>query len=253
MARIKIISENKLRYIAGKRGFNLIYLEKDYFLTLFLYLIKDVGNVCFKGGTAINKTILKHNRLSEDLDFVCQSDLESVKKIITRIIKENKDIFPKYNFENQISDFFRLKGSYNSFFSGTDSIIVDMNAKASVLLKPKKHDIYHFYDDIPKFQILILNPKEIVAEKIRALIARNQPRDYFDVYHLIQEGYKIDLNLVKKKLEEANEEYTVERIFKNAKKIYSRWETEINQLTNKPVKFMTVIKKLQKEFKYKNN
>lgn len=37
MDEIKIISENRLRYLSGYKGFNLIYLEKDYFLTLLLY------------------------------------------------------------------------------------------------------------------------------------------------------------------------------------------------------------------------
>nr|MBA4404771.1 hypothetical protein [Nanoarchaeum sp.] len=237
MAEIKIISESKLRYIAGERGFNLIYLEKDYFLTLFLYLLKDVEGLCFKGGTALNKIFLSHKRLSEDLDFVCKKDILTVKEQVIKIWKNNKNFFPKYKFENETPNFFRLKIFYNSFFSKTNYILLDVNQKASIILAPQKQKIYPFYEGIPNFEIFVLSPKELVAEKIRTLITRNQPRDYFDVYNLFEKGHKIDLKLVKKKMEEVGQEFEVKRIFKNAQKIHSRWDTEITQLTNEPVKF----------------
>ena len=251
MVEIKIISENKLRYLAGEKGFNLIYLEKDYFLTLFLYLLKDVNGICFKGGTALNKIFLNHERLSEDLDFACQKDIQNVRKEVLEILKNNKNIFPKCNFENETRDFFRLKIFYNSFFSRVNYIILDVNRKASVMLQPHKQEIHHFYDEIPEFDVLTLNIEELVAEKVRALITRKQPRDYFDVYNILKKKYTVDLQLVRRKLREVNQEFKVERIFKNTQKIYSRWDIEIQQLTNRPVEFVTMIKKLQKEFKYK--
>jgi len=250
MAEIKVISENKLRYLAGEKGFNLIYLEKDYFLTLLLYFLKDVEGICFKGGTALNKIFLNHTRLSEDLNFVSKLKVSKVKTKIVELLDNLKGIFPRYQFENQTSNFFRLKIFYKSFFTRTNFVIVDVNSKASILLQPEKRKIHHFYDEIPKFEILTLNVNELIAEKIRTLITRKQPRDYFDVYMLLKKGYSIDFSLVEKKLEEVNQKFRVERIFKNVHKVYSRW-SELEQLTNKPVKFTTVIKRLQKEFKYK--
>jgi predicted nucleotidyltransferase component of viral defense system len=244
MVEIKIISENKLRYLSGQKGFNLIYLEKDYFLTLLLYFLKDVEGICFKGGTALNKIFLNHTRLSEDLDFVSRLKASEIKKQIMELLDNMKGIFPKYQFENQTSNFFRLKIFYESFFTKTDFVILDVNSKASIVLKPEKQKIHHFYDEIPKFEVLTLNVRELIAEKIRTLITRKQPRDYFDTYMLLKKGYKIDFNLVKKKLEEIDQKFEIERVFKNAHKVYSRW-SEIEQLTNKPVKFTTVIKKLQ--------
>lgn len=252
MADIKIISENELRYLSGLKGLNLIYLEKDYFLTLMLYLLKDVKGLCFKGGTALNKIFLNHVRLSEDLDFTCQGNIEPVKEEILRILKDNKDIFPNHSFENQTPKYFRLKAFYGSYFTGKNYVVLDINAKASVLLPPKVQDVKHFYEGMPKFGILTLDINELFAEKIRALITRNQPRDYFDTYMLLENGHKIDVELVRKKLKEADEEFSTERIFKNAKKIYSRWNSEMAQLTNNPVEYITVIRRLQKEFWYKS-
>ncbi len=250
MAEIKMITENRLRYLSGMKRFNIIYLEKDFFLTLMLHLLKDVEGICFKGGTALNKIFLNHSRLSEDLDFTCNGRLSEIKNAVKNMLDDNKDMFPKSVFENTTSKFFRLKILYNHILS-PGHIILDVNAKASILLPPSKQLLPHFYEEIPTFKILTFNVKEIVAEKVRALITRNQPRDYFDVFTLLNDGYKIDLNLVKKKLKEAGEKFDTDRIFRNTNKIYSKWQTEIAQLTNEYEEFTTVINRLQKEFKYK--
>lgn len=222
MANIELISESKLRYLSGLKGFNLIYLEKDYFLTLMLYLLKDVEGLCFKGGTALNKIFLNHMRLSEDLDFVCKKNIMRVKDNIIEILESNENIFPKYDFENETAHFFRQRIFYRSFFSKTNYIILDVNKKASMFLSPEMREVPHFYEGLPRFEVLTLRPEELIAEKIKALITRNQPRDYFDVYNLLRKGYKIDFGLVERKLKEINQEFEVERIFKNAQKIYSR-------------------------------
>jgi predicted nucleotidyltransferase component of viral defense system len=251
MAGIKVISENRLRYISGLKGLNLIYLEKDYFLTVLLYLLKDVDKICFKGGTALNKIFLKHTRLSEDLDFACKCNISHVKDMVVGVLENNKDVFSGYNFENQTDSFFRIKVFYRSYFTGKDFVILDVNGKASVVLPPKKQRVEHFYEELPGFEILTLEPKELIAEKIRALITRNQPRDYFDVYMMLKTGYRIDLNLVKRKLEEAGQIFETERIFRNAQKIYTGWEDEIGKLTNRHINFITAIRLLEKEFRYK--
>ncbi|MBU3896671.1 MAG: nucleotidyl transferase AbiEii/AbiGii toxin family protein [Nanoarchaeota archaeon] len=238
-----LIKENKLRYLAGKTGFNIIFLEKDYMLTVLLYLIKDIKGLYFKGGTALNKIFLKHARLSEDLDFSADENISELKKQIENIVKENGNVFTKIKTENETSDFVRYKIFYKSYFENTSYIILDINKKASVLLNSEKYKVPNFYG--LKFEIAALNIKEIIAEKMRAIITRNKPRDYFDLYFILKK-YDIDISLVKKKVAEANEIFDVERIFKNANKIYSKWDSDISKLTNKKLEFLTCIKFLKK-------
>lgn len=246
-----MISDARLRYLAGSKKLNLIYLEKDYFLTLLLYTLREIDGIVFKGGTALNKIFLNHTRLSEDLDFSCKGKISVVKKEIESVLNANKEIFPKFAFDKNTLGFFRMKIFYKSFFFQQSFLFLDINKKASIILPPQKQNVPHFYDEIPEFEILTLNIDEIIAEKIRALITRNQPRDYFDTYMLLEKGYKINTNFTKKKLKDAKEEFEIKRIFKNAQRIYSKWDAEISQLTNKPVEFMVVMKRLQKEFGYK--
>ncbi|MBI5347603.1 MAG: nucleotidyl transferase AbiEii/AbiGii toxin family protein [Candidatus Aenigmarchaeota archaeon] len=118
-------------------------------------------------------------------------------------------------------------------------------------MESEKVCVKHFYSGIPDFSVTILNQKEIIAEKIRSLFQRNQPRDYFDACQIIQSENGIDANLVKQKLKEVGMEYDISKIFKNANKIYSRWEEEIISFTNKPMTYKTAIIAIAKYFRYK--
>lgn len=234
-----MISEAKLRNIAADKGFNIIYLEKDYFLTILLYCMQDLEGISFKGGTALNKLFLNHKRLSEDLDFTAKIPLEKIKVALSEIIKKERVHFKKLEYENESPGFVRIKVFYNSHFTKDSFIIVDLNGKASIHLDSERMKVPNFYG--LDFEANILNTKELFAEKLRAAITRNKPRDYFDLYFILKD-FDVDIELVKKKVEEAGEKYDVERIFKNASKIYSRWNEDLENLTNVKLEYKECIK-----------
>ena len=240
------ISEIKLRNIAAEKGYNLIYLEKDYFLTMLLYHLKDLEGMYFKGGTALNKIFLKHTRLSEDLDFTATVPISTIKKKVECIVHADREYFKKVEYENESKNFIRIKVFYKSHFTKTSYVIIDVNKRASVHLKGEKKKVHNFYD--LDFEVTVLNFNELIAEKLRATITRNQPRDYFDLYFILKE-HPIDLELVKKKTEEAGEEYDIERIFKNANKIYSKWDDDVSKLTNVKLDYLDCIKFLEKKLR----
>ena len=82
MDEVKRIPAIEFEVILGKTNFLREKLIKDYYLTLILYLIRDVECIYFKGGTALNKIFLNHARLSEDLDFSLTRDEKEVKENI---------------------------------------------------------------------------------------------------------------------------------------------------------------------------
>ncbi len=238
-----MISKDKLRWIAGEEGFNLIYLEKDYFLTLLLRCIRDVDGIYLKGGTATNKILLDYKRLSEDLDFTCERDIDNIIGDL-RDSLEGVEAFTRVEGVSSENGYSRFKVFYESYFQEEANIVIDLNRKASLRLNPEKVKVPNFYD--MNFEVDIVNKKEIVAEKIRALITRNQPRDYFDVYFLLEE-YDVDCDLVKKKVEETDEKYDKERIFRNAQKVYTRWEEDLEPLVREKLKFKECIQTLKKQ------
>ena len=241
---MEIISEDKLRYLAGKHGYNLLYFEKDYFLTLLLFAIKDVEGLYFKGGTCLNKIFLDHTRLSEDLDFASSKPMEFVRKSVESSI--DKKIFPRIETDKTTENFVRYHIYYKSYFQPISYLLLDINKKATIHLKPEFRKVPNFYG--LDFCVNCLNIDEIVAEKIRALITRNQPRDYYDAYFILNK-YRPKMDLVKVKMKEAKENFDIERVFKSANKIYSNWETDLLPLTNKKIDFMAVIKFLEKNLR----
>ncbi len=246
-----LISKAKLQNIAAEKGFNLIYLEKDYFLTALLYLMKDIDGLYFKGGTALNKIVFNHTRLSEDLDFTCIAKIGKMKKEIEEIVKSNSNLFTRIGVDKEVDRFTRIQVYYKGYFGKNEYVNIDLNSRAKIHLKPEKKQVKHFYREVPGFEVTLLNQKELIAEKIRSLFQRNQPRDYFDAFQIIKSKQRIDEKLVKAKLKEVGLKYDINKIFKNAKRIYSKWEEEITSLTNKPITYETAITTIAKHFKYK--
>lgn len=170
------ITLDKLKILADEKGFNIVVIEKDYLVTKLLYLLKDVNGVHFKGGTALHKILLNHERISEDLDFSVTVNLAAVEKEIKSRLKNT--IFKKITHDKRVDKFTRLIVHYKLFHdSGT--IFIDLNERAKVLLKPINTKIEHFYKDyIPEFSVSCLQKDELIAEKIMALCGRYRPRDF---------------------------------------------------------------------------
>src|SRR3989344_1597744 len=158
------ITLNELKIISDKEGFNINLIEKDYLITYLLYLLKDINNMYFKGGTAINKILLNHARLSEDIDFTLTDSLPKVEKEIKEKLKGTK--FNKISHDKRVDKFVRLVVHYK-LFHDEGTIFVDLNERAKLLQKPEKHELRHFYKEyIPPFSIKTLSKEEMIAEKM---------------------------------------------------------------------------------------
>ena len=125
---------------------------------------------------------------------------------------------------------------------------MDFNKRAKLYLKPEKHAINNFYG--LNFSTNTLNGEELIAEKVCALINRNKPRDYFDVYQIIKKGIPINIKLVQEKSKAHNEEFNIIKIFNKTNKVYSNWEKDLIALTPNLMPFEEVIQTFKKYFKY---
>lgn len=251
MAEIKRITENELRSILAEHPFSLNMLTKDCYITLLLYLMKDIKGLHFKGGTALQKTILHHSRISEDIDFSLTEELKRVKKEIISSIKK-ADMFKDITEDKRVEKFTRLIVHYKGFGGEDGSVFIDINERDILLQKPKKHKIHHFYEGfIPKFEVSIVSPEELVAGKVRAAITRNKPRDHYDLYRIVKEHIPINIKLVKQKCKQADEEFGIIRMFNKAKKLKNQWDKDLVPLLTEEVSFHEVIKTLAKHFRLK--
>lgn len=248
MVETKKISQDEIKILSAKTGFNFPILAKDYYVTIILYLLRDIEGIYFKGGTAIQKLILDYSRLSEDVDYTLTRDLEEVKQIIEKTIKEC-GLFERITKDKDVDEFVRLIVHYKDPFDQEGHVFIDLNQRGKIILEPEKHKIKNYYN--LDFEVNTLNIKEMLAEKVCALINRNRPRDYFDVYYLIKRKIPIDLKLVKKKMKIEKQEFNINKIFNKTNKIYSNWTKDLSELTLDRTPFNKIIQTIKEHFNYK--
>lgn len=250
MDEIKQISQEEFTDIAAQQPFNTILLTKDYFITLYLYLLKDIEGIYFKGGTALQKILLNYSRLSEDIDYTVTIDMNEANEKIKKILKASK-LTTGITKDKDVEGFTRLVIKYN--FNGQEGeIFIDLNKRAKLLLKPEKHEIKHFYQGhIPLFSVPTLAKEEMIAEKVAATIGRNRPRDHYDVYTMIKAGMDINIDLVKKKCKQSGTEFDIINMFNKAAKLKTRWDKDMIPLLSEEVPFPEVMKTLSNYFKLK--
>ncbi|MBU2099783.1 nucleotidyl transferase AbiEii/AbiGii toxin family protein [Candidatus Micrarchaeota archaeon] len=251
MDEIKKLSESEFKDLAVLLKFNPIFLAKDYYLTLVLYLIRNINRIYFKGGTALQKIFLNYSRLSEDIDFTVTKDISIVKQEIISALQES-GFFERITEDKTVEDFTRLVVHYTGFNGEKEKVFIDLNKRAKLFLLPEKHEIKHFYNEfIPSFSLNTLAKKELIAEKVSAAITRNKPRDHFDVYEIIQAKQEIDFEIVRKKCRQSKKEFDITRMFNNANKLKNRWDKDLIPLIAKEVSFHQVITSFAKHFNLK--
>ncbi len=251
MDKIERIHAIEFEDILARKEFSKVKLTKDYFVTLLLYLVRNVEGIYFKGGTAINKIFLNHPRLSEDIDFTLTRDVSEVKKEIVEIIKESQ-IFEEITEDKNVDGFLRIVVNYNGFEGENESVFIDLNRRSKLLHAPEIHKIKHFYIPfIPSFLVKTIAKEEMIAEKVAATIGRNKPRDHFDVYNILREGIPINLELAKQKCVASGDEFSIPKMFNKAQTLKNRWDRDMVALLAEPVSFQEVMRYLAKHFKLK--
>lgn len=186
-------------------------IMREYLQILFLnylYKEKESDKIFFKGGTAI-RLLFDSTRFSEDLDFSVVDTKENILKLIKKLEKSIQKelntikILLLYKGKNGLR--FRLKYQYPDF-KYPFVIRLDFNFTKSVEKK-------EFLPLLTKFPIAVfplinhLSGKEILAEKLCALLTRSKGRDLYDTWFLLEKGVVIDKKLLIQKLLERGEKF----------------------------------------------
>ncbi|MBU0497509.1 MAG: nucleotidyl transferase AbiEii/AbiGii toxin family protein [Candidatus Thermoplasmatota archaeon] len=218
-------------------GFNLGQIEKDYlqhiFLLNFYRKIKD--ELVFKGGTALQKTY-GLNRFSEDLDFTIKTTIAT--ETILKTIITNMKIFgcetsqkKKKEDERTNNYILQIKGPlYDGTRQSQSFIRLDISKREKVEMPIIINTITPIYKDLPPYTVPVMNPIEIMAEKIRAILTRNNARDMYDLWFLIQKKTRVPLSLINSKLKYYKKVFEIKEFTEAVEKKEKIWEQEMNQL-----------------------
>ncbi|MFZ2455933.1 MAG: nucleotidyl transferase AbiEii/AbiGii toxin family protein [Candidatus Altiarchaeia archaeon] len=233
-----MLSVEDLKDVAKIKGIrNLGYAEKDYLLELALLFISrnTKRELVFKGGTALYK-FYRLDRFSEDIDFsmVEELDVESMLDKVTTGLNSfgiEAEMKTKYQSHNTVMASIRAKGPlYTGSNQTLSKIEIDINLKSKTDLPPKVANYSPLYPDIPSYTIQVMKEEEILAEKIRAIMTRDKPRDIYDLWFLMNKGVSIDIKLAGKKMEYYGEKWDQKTFEKKLEIKEQTWKIELKAL-----------------------
>jgi len=227
-----MITKDELGEYAKIRNLNLGQAEKDYFQAILLFILyQDYGKeLVFKGGTALNKCF-GLDRFSEDLDFTCSGRINH-KKIedgLKRFKIEYECSFREY--KDGLKVVLQIKGPlFIGIRNSLCRLSIDVSLREAVMLKPEIKTIGRFLEEIPSFEIMVMQEKEILAEKIMAIVTRSKARDVYDAHFLLKRGAEFDVSLANEKLKYYNKKWSADefKVKVHAKK--GIWESELRPL-----------------------
>ncbi len=180
---------------ARANGFNEEVVEKVFHLMRLLNVLNKhpylKGKWVLKGGTALNLFVLRHPRLSVDIDLNYVGALEREKMLEARPHMEQavRAVFSREWFtvrrapEEHAGGKWRL--SYASYTGRSGSLEVDMNFMFRQPLWDIRHADSHPLGDFQARGIPLLDLHELAAGKLSALFSRTQARDLFDCHRIL--------------------------------------------------------------------
>lgn len=197
-----MINESQLFYLSKKFKINETTILREYVQLYFLsrlYDFKESQSIFFKGGTAIH-FLYQSSRFSEDLDFTVEMKEKLFEVFINNFFsliskeeplsfKEKKTIKGKKYLLTYSPNIVSFPVFINLEFSFREKIIY----KEKSIITTEFPVIFRSY-------IYHLQKKELLAEKIRAILTRKVGRDIYDLWFLLSQKTEIDKKLILEKL-----------------------------------------------------
>lgn len=195
-----MIRPSEISKLAHKLGLGDKTIEKDYVLTWVLFALADsplCDLLAFKGGTAIKKMYIPDYRFSEDLDFTLldasltndalQTGAEALFPWLKReanltLATRKVEVHSSGNPALYLNYVGPLQGDLASRF-----IKVDFSRDEALEFPPRRLQLQTCYGDCQGriASLMVYSLEEILAEKLRSLLTRTEPRDLYDVHYLL--------------------------------------------------------------------
>lgn len=198
-----MITENQIEELARQFQIDRYSILREYLQLLFLkyfYENKESGRIYFKGGTAIH-FLYKSFRFSEDLDFTSLLPIKGIQKLLQETMRKlEQEISGIEIVDRGIKDH-SLTEIIKYHYSSKHPLTIRL--EFSLREKPLTHEVGPIETIFPitSYPLVVhLDARELLAEKIRAIITRHKGRDLFDLWFLLSKEVKIEERFVKDKM-----------------------------------------------------
>ncbi len=202
-----MIKPGEIQKKATQVGVRDQQIEKDYILSWILWGIakhEELSKaIVFKGGTVLKKVYFEDYRFSEDLDFTLLKN-EILNEQIFEWFKESfNEVKEEANIPLEIiDDNEHIDGGINFYISyigplggmgNNKRVKVDISRSETLEFEPFLKDAIVQYSDLEDHKLLCYPLEELLVEKLRCTMQRMQPRDYYDIWYLVEiEGMDVE-------------------------------------------------------------
>lgn len=180
-----MLSQETFKDFARKFQTSELNVMREYLQNLvlsYLYQRPKSEKIAFKGGTAL-RLLYQSPRFSEDLDFSSSLTPYHIKNILRDTFSQiEKEAIPFTCLESKTTSGGYLAGYYFELYGRK----VDIEFNMSLRDYTKAEPILITTPLIPSYQCMVLPISKLVDEKLEALLRRNKPRDFFDLYFLLR-------------------------------------------------------------------
>lgn len=185
-----MINAEVVQKLATQYHMTTLNVAREYCQHLFLsafYQRRTADRVLFKGGTAL-RIIYGSPRFSEDLDF---SGFGIRKPAIEELITDTLSAVERVGVSVEIEEAKATSGGYLGiihyrFLEYHVEIRLEISLRDRAAVKPETALIAG--DFLPAYTLLHLPQELLVQEKLKALLDRAKPRDFYDLYFILRKG-----------------------------------------------------------------
>lgn len=175
-------------------------IEKDYILSWILNGVSQHEHlsklIVFKGGTVLKKVYFEDYRFSEDLDFTLLNNEISNEQIFEWFNETFEHVKDEANIPLEIIDNNEHEdGGINFYisyvgplggFGNNKKVKVDISRSEKLEFEPIVKPAIVEYTDLEEHELLCYPLEELLVEKLRCVMQRMQPRDYYDIWYLLE-------------------------------------------------------------------
>lgn len=218
-----MISEEFIKELTIKYQTFDFNVRREYFQHIFLsyfYQQPKAANIFFKGGTAL-RFLYNSPRFSEDLDFNSAFiDYKGIEGLLLDTLSQ----IEKENISFNLKEAKKTTGGFLAeiIFEGFEQP-TKIELEISLREAEKKGEMAAVANDfVPVYNIITVTETQLVYEKIRALLARKKPRDFYDLYFILR-----------KQLPIAQKEEIIPQVLKALEESDINFESELKQFLPK--------------------
>jgi len=260
-----MIRPAEIQQKANKNAVRDTQIEKDYILS---WIITGIAHnellskiLVFKGGTVLKKFYFENYRFSEDLDFTLISYIANheIKAAFEKLFEYIKD---EANISFSIKEFGEHEtGNINFYIAYTGplggagkQVKVDISTDEILQFDIEKKYLFSTYSDHVMSSLQCYSLPEVMTEKMRSLLSRQQPRDFYDLWYLSEvEGlemsdyiFEFETKTRHKSLNPANLENRIEHLLPVFK---VRWAGSLSEQIKDLPPFEQVSRELGRHFR----